>query len=89
MNKKRSAYFNENTFDIYTIKHGSGYEGIHVQVNEYTSPIADDTKILITRDAISPDEFDLHINELIEHLNELRSKGYKELKKIARRSNSN
>ena len=88
MSKIKSMYLNQNTFDIYTMKHGSGYEAIHVQIKEYGIPKTDKDTILISRDAISPEDFDNHIDELIGLLNESRSKGYKELKNISNRENS-
>lgn len=77
--KERSMFLEPETFDVYVMEHGSGWEGVHVQVKRSRTPTGKDRPILISRDAISPEEFDLHIDELIGLLNDLRVKGKRKI----------
>ncbi len=85
MSNKRSMFLDPDTFDVCVLKRGSGYEVIHVQVKNWMFPHDDKNKILISRDALSMEEFDGHIDELIELLNELRVKGKQKLVEIENR----
>lgn len=82
---ERSVFLNQRTFDVHIQNHGS-FEAIHVQVREWETPRTDPDTILITRDALDAEEFDVHIDELIELLNDLRAVGRRKLAVIKRRA---
>lgn len=76
----KSMFLEPETFDVHVFDQGHGYLGAHVQVRNWTYPAGQPNTILISRDALTEEEFDLHVDELIELLNELRDVGKEKIR---------
>ncbi len=78
-----------NLFDVLVAEYGEpgAYKAIHVCLREWWRPPQfnnDERVICLTVDAIDPDEFAGHIDEIIEQLEALKIRGRRKLAAIAR-----
>jgi len=74
-------------FEVMISKYGSGWKGASLQVKNWVRPpehVNHRDVVCLTVEAITPDEFDLYIDEVIEQLLQMKKKGRKQLLKINR-----
>lgn len=73
----------DETFDILVSHPGSGtYPAIHVCVKWWIRPEEfknDDRIICLTADAIDTDEFETHVDELIDQLKKIKQRGRRKI----------
>lgn len=74
------------TFDILVSHPGSGtYPAIHVCVKWWLRPekFKDDERIVcLTADAVDGDEFEMHVDELIDQLKKLKIRGKRKIERL-------
>ena len=78
-------------FDVLVAEHEAGWPAIHVRVKNRMRPNQfEDNQMIVclTVDAIEPEEFDAYVDELIEQLEALKTKGRKTLDRIKKRGAS-
>ncbi len=74
-----------DAFELFPVRYGSGTSArvcMHVRVRLWNRPPGFEDKdgvICITADACDPDELDLHIDELIEQLQNLKVVGRRKM----------
>lgn len=75
----------DRVFDITALRHGSGWEAVHVQLKHWCTPVgkaaANDT-VVLTADAVTPEEFDQLVDELIEQLQRLKPKARRKIRAL-------
>jgi hypothetical protein len=77
-----------DTFEVFPVEYGSGPSKrvcLHVRVRMWNRPQGfhdKDGVICLTADACDPDEFDMHIDELIAELQDLKKIGRRKFAKV-------